>query len=51
MRGRPLVRCVTHGGWWTVDTPCPACALQVRVVALETEQARRCAECKQKGTH
>lgn len=28
MRGRPLVWCRKHGGWWTVDRRCPACRLE-----------------------
>jgi hypothetical protein len=48
MRGEPLVRCSTHGGWWTTSTPCPACGLQAQIDALMAAQARRCAECKRK---
>ena len=42
MRGEPLLCCPKHGGWWTLSHPCPACALERRVAALEQalEQAK-----------
>jgi hypothetical protein len=36
MRGRPLIRCAKHGGWWHVDKPCPACLLEA-----ENEKLRK----------
>jgi hypothetical protein len=61
MRGQPLTLCRRHGGWWTALMPCPACGLAARVVSLEgqlgacqqqqrDDQARRCAECRQRPT-
>ena len=37
--GHYLVRCATHGGWWTKAIPCPACVLVSRITSLEAQRA------------
>lgn len=34
-RGYPLTICLVHGGWWTIERPCPACGMVERVAEPE----------------
>ena len=55
-RGLRLKLCAkNHCAITYTDTACPICEreerIRVLIVSIQAEQAKRCAECKQKGTH
>ena len=56
MRGRPLKLCAkAHSPIAFTERECPICEaherIRVLIVSIQAEQTKRCAECKQKGTH